>query len=228
MNNIAIVLSARMASSRLPGKAMLPLCGVPIVQFIIDRLRKSKYCEKIILATTTRCEDDILVNLAHILNIPVFRGADKDVAARYIDLAHQFKLDWIVRVTGDCPFIDGFSLDHCLSQWSRKDEEVLWTTKRAFPIGIDYELISCAALKQEWSKMSISEKEHVTLRFYRSDLEVFKLKRHFVPPLSWPKVSRELTIDTREDYDQASSWVKHFDSRDFSVLDLLYLLKDKY
>jgi spore coat polysaccharide biosynthesis protein SpsF len=228
MNNIAIVLSARMASSRLPGKAMLPLGGVPIIQFILDRLRKSKYCEKVILATTKRPEDNLLAKLGQALNIQVFRGADKDVAARYIELANYFKLDWIVRVTGDCPFIDSITLDHCLSQWAPQEKEILWTTKSTFPIGIDYELISCAALNQEWSNMSVIEKEHVTLRFYRSDLEIFNLKRHFNPPKNWPKVSAEFTIDTPEDYYKARSWVDHFGARDFSVLDLLDLQKDRY
>ena len=228
MNNIAIVLSARMASSRLPGKAMLPLGGVPIIQFIIDRLRKSKYCENIILATTNRPEDDVLAKLGQALNIQVFRGADKDVAARYIELANYFKLDWIVRVTGDCPFIDSSTLDYCLSQWAPQEKEILWTTKSTFPVGIDYELISCAALSHEWPNMNDREKEHVTLRFYRSDFKFFNSKRYFNPPETWPKVSIDFTIDTPEDYCKASSWVDHFGVRDFSVLDLLELQKDRY
>lgn len=222
MSSIATVLSARMASSRLPGKAMLPLGGVPIIQFIVERLRQAQRGGKLILATTTRSDDDILAHLAKQLDILVFRGADTDVAGRYVALAHEFKLDWIVRVTGDCPFIDAASLDYCLAQWQPSTTGLFWSTKGEFPVGIDYELISCAALRSGWPSMTAEEREHVTLRFYRSD-EANLYGRQFLPPAGWPRTTRHFTVDTPDDYRQACEWVGRLRTRKFPVSELLKL-----
>jgi spore coat polysaccharide biosynthesis protein SpsF len=221
MNNLAVVLSARMASSRLPGKAMLPLNGIPMIQFIIERLRKSERCTNIILATTDRSEDDVLCDLATNLGINLFRGDSEDVAGRYMEVSKKFDLEWIVRVTGDCPFIDGTTLDYCLSQLPPECEDVLWTTKNIFPVGIDYELISCSALANEWPQMSVKEKEHVTLRFYRTDLNKKIIFKNFSPPPCWPSVSETFTVDTLEDYERASEFVASLSGTDFSVSNLL-------
>lgn len=201
---------------------MLPLGGVPIIQFIVERLRQTQRGGKLILATTTRGDDDVLARLGEQLDVLVFRGADADVAGRYVALAHEFKLDWIVRVTGDCPFIDAASLDHCLAQWQPATSGTLWSTKGAFPVGIDYELISCAALMSEWPSMTAEEREHVTLRFYRSDAAK-PYGRQFLPPAGWPRTTRHFTVDTPDDYRQACEWVDRLGARKFPVSDVLKL-----
>lgn len=221
MSVVATVVSARMASRRLPGKALLDLGGVPMVQFLLDRLRGTKLGGPVIFATTERRDDDILAVRVAEMGIPVFRGADADVAGRYLALARKFAADWIVRVTGDCPFVDAQSLDYCLSQWDRQEKYDLLSTKGAFPVGIDYELFSTATLESEWPKMSGEEKEHLTLRLYRPELG-FALKL-FSHPTSWPKVSCSYTVDTAEDYKKALAWVKSLGNRRFSVQDLLGL-----
>jgi spore coat polysaccharide biosynthesis protein SpsF len=218
---IATVLSARMASTRLPGKATLPLGGVPMIQFIIERLRDTHYGGKIILATTQRADDDVLAHLGATLGIGIFRGADADVAGRYVAVAREFGLDWIVRVTGDCPFLDAQSLDHCLAQWQPESGTALWTTKGVFPVGIDCELISCAALSTEWPAMSEEEREHVTLRFYGAEAARLYGRKHFTLPASWGRDSHRYTVDTLEDYTRACDWVDRLGCRNFSVTDLL-------
>lgn len=218
---IATVLSARMASSRLPGKAMLPLGGVPMVQFAVERLQDSRYGGKVILATTQRAEDDVLASLGERLGIGVFRGADADVAGRYVDTAAEYALDWIVRVTGDCPFLDAQTLDFCLAQWQPGSETALWTTKGIFPVGIDYELISSAALLAEWPAMSAEEQEHVTLRFYGAETERSYGRKQFSLPTGWVLGAKHLTVDTQEDYRCACDWVDRLGCRNFPVVDLL-------
>jgi spore coat polysaccharide biosynthesis protein SpsF len=219
MSIVATVVSARMGSSRLPGKALLELGGVPMVQFLLDRLRGTKLGGPIIFATTEREDDDVLAARVAEIGIAVFRGADADVAERHLTLARKYSLDWIVRVTGDCPFVDAESLDHCLHQWDRHEKLDLVSTKGVFPIGIDYELFSTAILEAEWPKMTLDEKEHLTLRFYRPELG-FVLKR-FSPPRSWPQSKGLYTVDTVADYQKALARVESLGNNQFSVQDLL-------
>ena len=219
MSTVGTVVSARTASKRLPGKALLDLGSVPMVQFLLERLRSTRLGGPVILATTERDDDDDLASRVAAMGIPVFRGADADVAGRYLTAAHEFGLDWIVRVTGDCPFVDANSLDFCLAQWDREAKLDLVSTKGVFPVGIDYELFSAATLQREWPKMSDEEKEHLTLRLYRPDLS-FNLAR-FAPPASWPKVRNAYVVDTPDDYRKAVRWVERLGNRQFSVQNLL-------
>jgi spore coat polysaccharide biosynthesis protein SpsF (cytidylyltransferase family) len=221
MSGVATVVSARSASSRLPGKALLDLCGAPMLQFLIERLRGTRLGGPVIFATTQRADDDRLAAHVESLGVPVFRGADADVAGRHLAAAKAFGIDWIVRVTGDCPFVDAESLDHCLAQWNPSDGDDLVSTKGVFPMGIDYELFPTALLEREWPRMSDEEKEHLTLRFYRRELG-FSV-RYFERPASWPVVDRTYVVDTPADYQTACARARRFDGRRFAVRDLLLL-----
>ena len=221
MTNIATVVSARMGSRRLPGKALTDLGGVPMIQFLIERLGGSKFGGELIFATTNRVDDDVLAKHVAELGIAVFRGADSDVAGRYLAVANEFNLDWIVRVTGDCPFVDASSLDHCLSQLNGDHTFDMISTKGVFPVGIDYELFSTSTLDASWSNMSDEEKEHLTLRFYREDLGY--LFKYFTQPVSWPKVKHRYVVDTPEDLIKARIWANSFSNNLFKVDDLLRL-----
>ena len=176
MSGIGTVVSARTASRRLPAKALLDLGGMPMIRFLLERLRSTRHGGPVIFATTQRRDDDALAEAVRSLGFPVFRGADADVAGRHLACAREFDLDWIVRVTGDCPFVDAESMDACLLQWSPADDVDMVTTKGVFPVGIDYELLSSAVLASEWPRMNDDEREHLTLRFYRDDLG-FRVKR---------------------------------------------------
>lgn len=208
-----------MGSTRLPGKAMLKLGGVPMVQFLLQRLQGTKYGGTVIFATTDRHDDDILASCVAELGIPVFRGADADVAYRHLQLAQEFGLDWMVRVTGDCPFVDAMSLDQCLTQWDLSEPLDFLSTKGKFPVGIDYEVFSRVILEREWPKMTSNEMEHLTQRFYRPELGL--IIRQFSPPSSWPKAKMSYTVDTLEDYNRALNLVAGLQSMTFSIQDLL-------
>jgi spore coat polysaccharide biosynthesis protein SpsF (cytidylyltransferase family) len=192
-----------------------------MVQFLLERLQRTQLGGSIIFATTERADDDLLAEHVARLGVPVFRGADGDVAGRFLSAAKQYGLDWIVRVTGDCPFVDAASLDFCLSQWDRAERCDMISTKGVFPVGIDYELFSVATLEREWPKMSDEEKEHLTLRFYRPELGF--VVRRFTRPVVWPSVGKTYLVDTQSDYTKAAAWVNALGDRHFSVLDLLAL-----
>ena len=219
MNTIATVVSARMGSTRLPGKALLDLGGGPIIQFLLERIRDTKLGGPVVLATTERSDDDVLAARVSTMGIPVFRGADMDVANRYLSVARKLGVSWIVRITGDCPFVDSQSLDYCLSQWNAEPNVDMYTTKGIFPVGIDYEVISVDTLATAWPLMTYEEKEHLTLRFYRTELG-FQIKQ-FLPPTSWQRKSDAFTVDTLEDYQKAVAMVEVMGNRHFGIKDLL-------
>jgi spore coat polysaccharide biosynthesis protein SpsF len=219
MITIATVVSARTASRRLPAKALLELDGVPMAQFLLERIAGTRLGGNVIFATTQRADDDALAARVGALGVPVFRGADADVAGRYLAAAREFGLEWIVRVTADCPFVDAESLDYCLAQWDPREESDLLSTKGVFPVGIDYELIRAATLEAEWPKMNDEEKEHLTLRLYRPELG-FQVKR-FARPAAWPHVEASYLVDTPSDYERARALVKKLGTRRFSIAELL-------
>jgi spore coat polysaccharide biosynthesis protein SpsF (cytidylyltransferase family) len=218
MIKVGTVVSARTASTRLPAKALRLLDGVPMIAFLLERLRRTRRGGEVIFATTRREDDDELASLVGDLGIPVFRGADADVAGRYLAAAREFELDWIVRVTGDCPFVDAESLDDCLAQWNAETAADMLTTKGVFPVGIDYELFSTALLEREWPKMTAEEREHLTLRFYRQDLD-FVVHR-FDRPADWPVVAHTFVVDTPADFERARRFVDKL-GRKFSIRQLL-------
>jgi spore coat polysaccharide biosynthesis protein SpsF len=218
MIKVGTVVSARTASTRLPGKALRPLDGVPMIAFLLERLRRTQRGGEVIFATTQRRDDDELAGLVGGLGIPVFRGADADVAGRYLAAAKEYELDWIVRVTGDCPFVDAESLDACLAQWNVATGADIVTTKGVFPVGIDYELFPTALLEREWPKMTAEEREHLTLRFYRQDLGF--VVRRFDRPADWPAVAHTYVVDTPADFERASGVVGKL-GRAFPIRQLL-------
>ena len=217
--NIATVISARVNSSRLPGKVLYELGGVTMIEFLINRLKKSRLCNQFFLATSINPENDALAEIAQKNNISVFRGSEDDVVGRHIELAEKYKLDYIVRVTGDCPFVDFFSLDYCLEQIKNIKNFYLFTTKGNFPKGIDYELFSIKILKKEKKNMNLSEKEHLTLTLYNKKY-ASKLYK-FNKPKNWIDNNLNYTIDTPEDYLKAKKIVEKFNSNFFSIEDLL-------
>ena len=105
MNKIILVIQARMSSTRLPGKILKPIKGVPILEYLINRVQNIEEINEYWVATSNNKADDIIENLFK-SKVNIFRGDEKDVLGRYYDLATQTKANTIIRITADCPFSD--------------------------------------------------------------------------------------------------------------------------
>ena len=114
MQNINIIIEARLNSSRLPKKHLLLVREEPIIQFLIKRLKNVTTCNKIILATTNTKLDDPLVDLAIKNKIDYFRGDEENVMLRVLNAANFFSTDIIVGITADCPLVDPKIIDECI------------------------------------------------------------------------------------------------------------------
>jgi len=213
---VGVVVAARTLSSRLPGKALLPLQGTPMILFLLRRLRPLKSAT-IVLATTTLAADDELAAIVEATGVPVFRGADADVVGRYVAAAGRFGFDTVARVTGDCPFVNAELVDWCLLQSAAHTMLDLATTKGHFPAGLDVEIYraACMAELDVAGQLSASEREHLTLYFYnhRETCVVHAIE----PPASWRCAGRHFTVDTRQDYEAARALADRFELPEFTI-----------
>jgi len=108
------VVVARMGSERLRGKSMAELAGQPAFAHIVERLRRSRHLDGIVLATTMNPEDDLLRDCAARMGVPCFRGSAEDVLGRTLNAARSVRADIIVDITGDCPLVDPTIVDRVI------------------------------------------------------------------------------------------------------------------
>lgn len=171
---VVTIIQARMASSRLPGKVLLDLGGQPVLAWAVERCRKARRVDEVVVATTLDPADDPIAALCAERGWPVFRGDQFDVLDRYYQAARRFGAEVIVRVTADCPLIDPAVVDEVLEAFdSRKVDFAAnrlpppW--KRTWPIGLDTEVCSFAGLERAWREAALKhEREHVMPYFYDS------------------------------------------------------------
>lgn len=162
---IAAILQARLGSTRLPGKVLKPILGKPMLQWQIERLKRSKHVDTLVVATTQNPEDDAVAALAEKLDVVVFRGSENDVLDRYYKAAKAVKARVIVRVTGDCPLHDPAVVDTVIEHFLESEADYCGGPAN-YPEGLDTEVFSFDALERACKDARLpSEREHVTLHF---------------------------------------------------------------
>lgn len=175
---LGCIIQARMGSTRLPGKVMKLLDGInPSLHFTISQLKNCKLIDKIVVATTTSKEDDLIENFVKTLDVDVFRGSKHDVLDRYFECAQKFSFSEILRVTADCPLIDPTIVDKGISIFLKNSYDYVTNTfPRTFPDGNETEIFSFDLLKRAHDNALLpSEREHVT-PYFKNNQNVFKIK----------------------------------------------------
>lgn len=168
-----MILQARMGSTRLPGKSMLPLAGRPLVARVLERVRRCRMVDDIVLATTQKGEDDLLVDVAGEFDLSVFRGSENDLVDRYYQCARQYHADVIVRVPADNPAPEPSIIDQTVSyhlssgnDFSTSYPDVL---DNRFPDGVGCEVYNMNALEEVWRASSDPRnREHPHTNFYEN------------------------------------------------------------
>lgn len=197
MKSLAII-AARMGSKRFPGKVLAPIGGIPVLKLIERRLSSSQKLEDIIIATSDLQQDDIIEQFCDEENIKCFRGSENDVLRRYVLAAEGPTDRRIVRITADCPFVSGDTLDPVLEQCELNPDCALVTTKPDYPRGIDYEIVPFSVLGEiDKRATEPSDREHIFNFIYRKPHE-FKILR--LPcPETLAMANREFLLDTPDD-----------------------------
>ncbi len=198
MNN-CVIIQARMTSTRLPGKIMLPVAGKSLLEHQIGRVLKSKKISNIIIATTINSTDDVVVKLCENLNVNYFRGSENDVLGRYYYAAEKYKASNVIRITSDCPLYSPLILDEMLEKYENSDVDYLSNTlTRTYPRGLDTEIFTFKTLEKCFNESTEQIfREHVTSYIYKNP-SIFKMKNYSGDVdnsyLRW-------TVDTAEDFE---------------------------
>ncbi len=164
------VLQARMSSTRLPGKVMMPLLGAPMIDRQIERLRRSARLDRLVVATSDDPSDDVLAAHLEASGVEVFRGPLADVLARFAGaVARLGPAQHVVRLTADCPLTDWRVLDRCIDlHLAEGNDYTSNDLPHTFPHGLDVEVMTAAALDAAVrDAVAQDEREHVTLFLYR-------------------------------------------------------------
>lgn len=160
MKTIAIV-QARMSSTRLPGKVLMPLAGKPVLAHVVERLAYCRLLSGTLVATTDEASDDAIAAFCQSAGIPIFRGSLEDVLDRYYRAATQYGADPVVRITADCPVIDPLIVDAVITGFLAGDYDY-YGLSGEFPDGLDCTVFAYKALEKAWSEAKLkSEREHV-------------------------------------------------------------------
>jgi len=167
---------ARMTSSRLPGKVLSRVAGKPLLQYTLERLRKSKLDIEVVIATSEETSDDPLAEFAEQSGISCVRGSLEDVAGRFLMAIRETGVDAMFRVNGDSPLIDPALFCRAANTYRESSPDLITNIMpRHYPPGVSVELVKATAYREAYSLMKEAEdKEHVTRFFYRNS-EKFKI-----------------------------------------------------
>lgn len=223
---ILIIVQARMTSTRLPGKVLKEVLGKPLLEYQIERLRRVRLADGIVIATTTNDTDAPIVNLCRRLDVPVFRGSEHDVLSRYYEAAKFHHADVILRVTSDCPLIDPQVIDKTIRFYLDHKTEYDYVSnglERTYPRGMDTEVFPFQVLEEAFVEAEHqAEREHVTPFIYRRP-ERYKLGNcRCQEDLSYHR----WTVDTAEDFELIKKIIEALYpiNNQFGLTDILDLL----
>lgn len=178
MPSVVAVVQARMTSERMPGKVLADLGEKTVLEHVVDRARAAARVDEVVVATSVNASDDPLEEAADRLGAQVVRGDETDVQARFTAAVGLFQPDVVVRVTGDCPFLDpevvNEVIDHLVDDPNL--DYVSNVRPRSFPRGLDVEAIrSDALLRASGLATTSDEREHVTHGIHTVHAERFRL-----------------------------------------------------
>ena len=222
---ILAILQARVSSSRLPGKVLKPLLGEPMLLRQIERLKRARKLDRLLVATSTEVSDDALVTLCEERGIVCFRGSLDDVLDRFYQAARALGPDHVVRLTADCPLTDPVLIDEVIGYYLDGEFDYASNAIDAtFPDGLDVEAFRFSCLEQAWREATLpSQREHVTT-FIHQQPQRFRIG-HYKAAIDLSHL--RWTVDEPRDFELVSMIYESLypANPDFSTQDVLDLLE---
>lgn len=203
MTNIVIVVQARLGSTRLPRKVLMPLSGKPLIIRMLERISFSGISDSIVVAVTDQTDDDELVEVCESEGYPIFRGSTNDLLDRHYQAGLKYNAEAVVKIPSDCPLIDPKIITKviaCYALNSKKYDYVSNLHPATYPDGNDVEIMSMKALENAWKNSNKDfEREHTTPYIWENP-DMFKIGN-----VEWEtgqnfSMSHRWTIDYLEDY----------------------------
>ena len=219
----AIVIQARMGSTRLPGKVLRPLAGRSVLAWVIRAARVSEAAEQVVVATTTSRDDDAVADEAVASGAEVVRGDEEDVLSRFLVAIEQEEDEiGVVRLTADCPLLDPTIIRACVRIFEVLDADYVSTiSPRSLPRGLDVEVASAGALRRAGREARGADRVHVTSYLYREP------GRFEVAGLTFSPSADDLrvTLDTPEDARAMEALVDELGDRPPAWREVVELLR---
>ena len=193
------IIQARMGSTRLPGKVLMNIGKKPILHWVIERVKRAKLIDKVIVATSNKEKDGQIKKFCKKLDTECFRGSEEDVLARFYEASKAQKADIIVRITADCPFVDPLIIDKIIKiHLKNKNDYTANDTESSYPKGTDVEVFNFKSLEKAHCKAKKTyQREHVTPYLYEHPknfkVEILKAKGILKRP------EFRLCVDKKED-----------------------------
>lgn len=191
---MAVIVQARMDSSRLPGKVLMPLSGKPVLWHVLERSKRIAGAGRVVVATSSKPTDDPIAEWCSGHNTDVFRGPLEDVLRRYVDCAEQIDAEVVVRVTADCPILDPNVSSEVLEAFVESGADYC-TLAQGYPDGLDTQVFRVSALQSAHRHAySVEEREHVglfiernSLMFSKAEAKIFSGLEHHRWTLDYPR-----------------------------------------
>lgn len=212
-----------MTSTRLPGKVLLPIAGHPMLHYHVQRLQVSGL--PLYLATTTNATDDSLAFFAAAHHLPCVRGDEDNVLSRYWLCAETYGLDVLVRVTSDCPLVDGQVIRQAVDSYVEAADDRLYLSnvlERNFPRGFDFEIFSRELLAEAMQRATLlSDLEHVTPYIHQNRSGTVHFRHMTRQP---DRSAYRLTVDTPEDFELIKTLIEQHHAAALTADQLIGLL----
>jgi len=219
---ITAIIQARTNSSRFPNKILMEINGKTMLQLVLERVRKARLIDSIIIATTDKMSDDRVAKVAKRFDVSVFRGSEHDVLRRYYEASKRYGSDLIVRITADCPLISPNVIDKTIQRYlSTNADYVLALARedelRSYPRGTNVEVFSQETIT-EVHKLATNpqHREHVTT-YLEEHPKTYKIA-YVEAEEKLRRPQYRLTVDTSEDWDLINAIYKAFPSNTFISL----------
>lgn len=222
---VGIISQARMTSTRLPGKILKKANETPLLQFHLNRLKDSGF--PVIIATTTNQTDDPVVEFCNQNQVPFYRGDEDNVLERFYGAATEHNLDIVVRVTSDCPLIDGNIIRKAVQEFIQADDQMLYMSNglsKTFPRGFDFEIFGYNLLQEAYEKADEQfEKEHVTPYLYTGKNPAIKTKGFaYLKDYS----AYRITVDTEDDFKLVQKLIEEYQADKKGIDQIIEILNE--
>lgn len=227
-----IVVQARVSSSRLPGKVMLPILGKRLLYRMIERLKKVKHQVQLIVATSHEAQDDVIEKESLRMGVACFRGSLNNLIDRHYQAALLFNADHVVKIPSDCPLIDPNIVDDVLGYYFASPGKYDYVSNlhpATFPDGNDVEIMSINCLEKTWREAKRPlELEHTTPYIWENP-EKFSIGNLIWGAGNDLSMSHRFTIDYEADYQFIKRVYEELYPGNpcFSCNDILSLLNEK-
>lgn len=204
MTKIVTIIQARISSTRLPGKTLLPLCGEPLLVRMVERVNQSALKGKVVVATTVNAAEDVIDDLCKAKKIDVFRGDENDLLDRHYQAARLHKADVVLKIPSDCPLICPTVIDQVIAYFMNHRDDFDYVSNlhpETFPYGNDVEVMTMEALEKAHAQAKRKlEREHTTPYFWENP-DQFRIGNvEWESGKNFSKTHR-WTIDYPEDYE---------------------------